>query len=185
MARQLERWGPARRDLVCRSDVGLRVFATDVPDADAAASDITAYLADCDNHVRNIIGAYMWVVGALAFLWFLAYEPSDGEPKGTRAPSRAWPSGAGVVFAALWVASAAALATVPMRWSWRRDDASYGDLAQLDEVRRLADQIHANGPVDALVHNAGVWVRGNTPRMTADGLETTFRRERSGPSSSD
>jgi NAD(P)-dependent dehydrogenase (short-subunit alcohol dehydrogenase family) len=27
---------------------------------------------------------------------------------------------------------------------------------------------------DALVHNAGVWVRGNTPRTTADGLETTF-----------
>ena len=49
-----------------------------------------------------------------------------------------------------------------------------GDLAQLDEVHRLADQIHANGPVDALVHNAGVWVRGNTPRTTADGLETTF-----------
>ena len=49
-----------------------------------------------------------------------------------------------------------------------------GDLAQLDEVHRLADQIHANGPVDALVHNAGIWVRGNTPRTTADGLETTF-----------
>jgi NAD(P)-dependent dehydrogenase (short-subunit alcohol dehydrogenase family) len=49
-----------------------------------------------------------------------------------------------------------------------------GELAQLDEVHRLADQIHANGPVDALVHNAGVWVRGNTPRTTANGLETTF-----------
>jgi len=49
-----------------------------------------------------------------------------------------------------------------------------GDLAQLDEVHGLADQIHAKGPIDALVHNAGVWVRGNTPRTTADGLETTF-----------
>jgi len=49
-----------------------------------------------------------------------------------------------------------------------------GDLARLDEVRRLADQIQAFGPVDALVHNAGVWVRGDTPRTTADGLETTF-----------
>jgi NAD(P)-dependent dehydrogenase (short-subunit alcohol dehydrogenase family) len=49
-----------------------------------------------------------------------------------------------------------------------------GNLAQLDEVHRLADQIRANGPVDTLVHNAGVWVRGNTPRTTADGLETTF-----------
>ena len=49
-----------------------------------------------------------------------------------------------------------------------------GDLARLDEVRGLADQIRTNGPVDVLVHNAGVWVRGNTPRVTADGLETTF-----------
>ena len=49
-----------------------------------------------------------------------------------------------------------------------------GNLARLDEVHGLADQIRANGPVDALVHNAGVWVRGNTPRATADGLETTF-----------
>ena len=49
-----------------------------------------------------------------------------------------------------------------------------GDLAQLDEVHRLADQIQTHGPIDALVHNAGVWVRGNTPRTTVDGLETTF-----------
>jgi NAD(P)-dependent dehydrogenase (short-subunit alcohol dehydrogenase family) len=49
-----------------------------------------------------------------------------------------------------------------------------GDLAQLEEVRRLADQIQAQGPVDVLVHNAGVWVRGSTPRTTVDGLETTF-----------
>jgi NAD(P)-dependent dehydrogenase (short-subunit alcohol dehydrogenase family) len=49
-----------------------------------------------------------------------------------------------------------------------------GDLAQLDEVHRLADQIQAHGPVDVLVHNAGVWVRGSAPRTTVDGLETTF-----------
>ncbi len=49
-----------------------------------------------------------------------------------------------------------------------------GDLARLDEVRGLAEQIRANGPIDALVHNAGVWVRGNAPRATPDGLESTF-----------
>lgn len=49
-----------------------------------------------------------------------------------------------------------------------------GDLARPDEVHRLADQVRANGRVDVLVHNAGVWVRGDTPRATADGLETTF-----------
>lgn len=49
-----------------------------------------------------------------------------------------------------------------------------GDLARPDEVRALADQIRAAGPVDVLVHNAGVWVRGNMPPTTAEGLETTF-----------
>lgn len=49
-----------------------------------------------------------------------------------------------------------------------------GDLASLAEVRSLAEQIAPHGPLDALVHNAGVWVRGNTPRRSADGHETTF-----------
>lgn len=49
-----------------------------------------------------------------------------------------------------------------------------GDLARLDDVRALAAQVQALGPVDVLVHNAGVWVRGDTPRTTVDGLETTF-----------
>lgn len=49
-----------------------------------------------------------------------------------------------------------------------------GDLARLAEVRGLAEQLAGHGPLDALVHNAGVWVRGDTPRTTPDGLETTF-----------
>jgi NAD(P)-dependent dehydrogenase (short-subunit alcohol dehydrogenase family) len=49
-----------------------------------------------------------------------------------------------------------------------------GDLARLDEVRGLAEQVRALGPLDALVHNAGVWMRGDTPRTTVDGFETTF-----------
>ena len=34
-----------------------------------------------------------------------------------------------------------------------------GDLARLAEVRSLADQIADHGRLDALIHNAGVWVR--------------------------
>ena len=49
-----------------------------------------------------------------------------------------------------------------------------GDLARLAEVRLLADQIADYGRLDALIHNAGVWVRGGTPRVTPEGLETTF-----------
>lgn len=49
-----------------------------------------------------------------------------------------------------------------------------GDLASLADVRGLAEQIGAHGPLDALAHNAGVWVRGSTPRRSVDGHETTF-----------
>ena len=49
-----------------------------------------------------------------------------------------------------------------------------GDLSSLVEVRDLAEQLRALAPVDVLAHNAGVWVRGNTPRVTVDGFETTF-----------
>ena len=49
-----------------------------------------------------------------------------------------------------------------------------GDLAELAQVRGLADQLRAAGGVDVLAHNAGVWVRGDTPRVTVDGFETTF-----------
>jgi NAD(P)-dependent dehydrogenase (short-subunit alcohol dehydrogenase family) len=48
-----------------------------------------------------------------------------------------------------------------------------GDLARLGEVRSLAEQIADQGRLDVLVHNAGVWVRGDTPRTTVDGFETT------------
>ncbi len=49
-----------------------------------------------------------------------------------------------------------------------------GDLARLRSVRDLAEQIRAHGRLDVLAHNAGVWVRGSTPRTTEDGFETTF-----------
>jgi NAD(P)-dependent dehydrogenase (short-subunit alcohol dehydrogenase family) len=49
-----------------------------------------------------------------------------------------------------------------------------GDLARLSGVRDLAGQLREQGPVDVLIHNAGVWVRGGTPRTTEDGFETTF-----------
>jgi NAD(P)-dependent dehydrogenase (short-subunit alcohol dehydrogenase family) len=49
-----------------------------------------------------------------------------------------------------------------------------GDLAVLAEVRELADQLAEHGPLDALIHNAGVMLRGGMPRVTPDGLEMTF-----------
>ena len=52
-------------------------------------------------------------------------------------------------------------------------DLVVGDLASLRDVRALAERLRAE-PLDVLAHNAGVWVRDDTPRITADGFETTF-----------
>jgi NAD(P)-dependent dehydrogenase (short-subunit alcohol dehydrogenase family) len=49
-----------------------------------------------------------------------------------------------------------------------------GDLARIDDVRRLADQAREHDPIGTWVHNAGEWVRGGTPLTSVDGHETTF-----------
>jgi hypothetical protein len=68
-------------------------FILDIPKGDASPQEIARYLTDSGNHTRNIVGAYLWVLGGLAFLGFLVF-------------------GAGVVFAAVWSVSAATLASV-------------------------------------------------------------------------
>ena len=52
-------------------------------------------------------------------------------------------------------------------------DLVVADLASLAQVRALGARLHEE-PLHVLVHNAGVWVRGDTPPLTADGFETTF-----------
>ena len=52
-------------------------------------------------------------------------------------------------------------------------DLVVGDLSSLAEVRALGERLRAE-PLDVLAHNAGVWVRGDTPPLTEDGFETTF-----------
>lgn len=48
-----------------------------------------------------------------------------------------------------------------------------GDLARLDQTRRLADQLDARGPIDAVIHNAGVYnERERNP--TPEGHPSTF-----------
>ena len=88
-------------------------FVTDVPKADASAQEIAGYLADSGTHTRNIIGAYLWVLGGLAFLGFVTglrgvLRRAEGDP-GTLSNLV---FGAGVVFTAVWSVSAVALAAV-------------------------------------------------------------------------
>jgi Domain of unknown function (DUF4386) len=89
------------------------MFVLDVPKGDASAQEITSYLSDSGNHTRNLIGAYLWVIGGLAFLGFSAglrsvLRRAEGGP----ATLSNLVFGAGVVFTAVWSVSAAAIASV-------------------------------------------------------------------------
>jgi uncharacterized protein DUF4386 len=88
-------------------------FVADVPDPGAPQQQLAAYLADSGNHTRNLIGAYMWVLGALAFVWFVTRLRSvlRGAEAGTGALSNLV-FGAGVIYSALMMASAVAFAAV-------------------------------------------------------------------------
>jgi NAD(P)-dependent dehydrogenase (short-subunit alcohol dehydrogenase family) len=49
-----------------------------------------------------------------------------------------------------------------------------GDLASLAETRAVAEAVGSLGPVDAVIHNAGIYESGRRVD-TADGLERTFQ----------
>jgi hypothetical protein len=113
MARPLERWAPLSGIIFVILMVVGTMFVADVPDPDAPQQQLATYLADSDNHMRNIMGAYIWVVGALAFLWFVTRLRTvlRGAEGGTATLSNLV-FGAGVAFAAVWMVSAAAFAAV-------------------------------------------------------------------------
>ena len=50
----------------------------------------------------------------------------------------------------------------------------FGDLSSIDECRRIATQVNALGPFDAVIHNAGVGYRERRRVETADGLPQVF-----------
>jgi hypothetical protein len=112
--------------------VGSFFLIGDVPRAAAPEQEIADYLADSDNHMRNIIGLYLWTVGALAFLWFLTRLRSDlrRAEGGTGALSNL-AFGAGVAFAAVWMVSAAALASVAYAIALRDAPVSDPDLVRV------------------------------------------------------
>jgi hypothetical protein len=109
MATQLERWAPLGGIIFVVLMVTGTFFVADVPDA--PQQQIADYLADSGNHTRNIIGAYMWVLGALAFLWFLTRLRSVlRAAQGGILPNVGF--GAGVIYSALMMASGVTFAAV-------------------------------------------------------------------------
>jgi NAD(P)-dependent dehydrogenase (short-subunit alcohol dehydrogenase family) len=49
-----------------------------------------------------------------------------------------------------------------------------GDLASIEQTRALAEQANAAGPLQAVIHNAGVYRPGERRRETVDGLDDVF-----------
>jgi hypothetical protein len=133
MISRTERWAPIGGIVFVVLMVSGSFFLVgDLPRAAAPEQEIAAYLADSDNHMRNIIGLYLWTVGALAFLWFLTRLRSDlrGAEGGTGALSNLAFS-AGVAFAAVWMVSAAALASVAYAIALRGAPVSDPDLVRV------------------------------------------------------
>ena len=108
-----QRWTALSGSIFVVLMLGGASFILDVPKGDASPQEIATYLTDSGNHTRNIVGAYLWVLGGLAFLGFVTglravLRRAEGDP-GTLSNLV---FGAGVVFTAVWSVSAAALASV-------------------------------------------------------------------------
>jgi hypothetical protein len=131
-ASQLERWAPLAGIIFVVLMVTGTFFVADVPAADAPAQEIADYLADSSNHTRNIMGTYIWMVGALAFLLFLTRLRSDlrRAEGGTGALSNLT-FGAGVAFAAVWMVSAVTFAAVAYAVGFRDAPVSDPDLVRV------------------------------------------------------
>jgi hypothetical protein len=99
------------------------MFRTQMP----PEQEIADYLANSDNHMRNIIGLYVWTVGAPAFPLFLMRLRSDlRRAEGGTGALTNLAFGAGVAFTAVWMVSAAAFASVAYAVALR--DAPVGTL---------------------------------------------------------
>jgi hypothetical protein len=131
-ASQLERWTPLAGIIFVVLMVTGTFFVADVPSADAPDQVIADYLADSGNHTRNIIGTYLWMVGALAFLLFVTRLRSDlrRAEGGTGALSNL-AFGAGVTFAAVWMVSAVTFASVAYAVGFRDAPVSDPELVRV------------------------------------------------------
>jgi hypothetical protein len=114
MVMHVNRWAPLSGIVFVLLMLTGAYFIIDVPEPDASAHEISAYLADGDNLTRNVIGAYIWVLGGLAFLGFVTgLRAFLRRAEGDSGTLSNLVFGAGVVFTAVWSVSAAAIAAVP------------------------------------------------------------------------
>jgi hypothetical protein len=93
MISRIERWAPIAGLVFVVLMVTGKILVSDVPSPNAPQREIAGYLTDGARQAHNIIGAYLWTVGALAFLLFLMRLPNDlRRAEGGTGTYRTWPS---------------------------------------------------------------------------------------------
>jgi hypothetical protein len=128
------------------------ILVGDVPAPDAPAQEIAGYLADSGNHTRNIVGAYLWVIGAPVFLWFLVHLRNRlRSAEGATGSLSSLVFGAGVAFAAVWTVSAAAFVALPFAIELRDAPISDPDLVRLLPATGRLLLLHGAGFAGLLV----------------------------------
>jgi len=132
MISRIERWAPVSGIVFVVLMVVGSMLVGDVPSPSASGQEISAYLTDGASHTRNLIGAYLWVIGALAFLVFLTRLRNDlRRAEGGTGALSTLAFGAGVAFAAVWMVSATAFAAVPYAIGLRDAPVSDADLVRV------------------------------------------------------
>jgi uncharacterized membrane protein SirB2 len=113
MISRIERWAPIAGIVFVVLMVVGSMLVSNVPSPNAPQHQIASYLTDSAQQMRNIIGAYLWVVGALTFLVFLVRLRNDlRRAEGGTGYLSNLAFGAGAVFAAAWMIAAATFASV-------------------------------------------------------------------------
>jgi hypothetical protein len=126
------RWAPVSGIVFVVLMVVGSMLIGDVPSPDASTKQVAAYLTDDGNHTRNLVGAYMWVVGALAFLWFLMRLRNDlRRAEGAPGVLSNLAFSAGIAFAAVWMVSAATFASVAYATGVRSAPVTSPDLVRV------------------------------------------------------
>ena len=128
----LLRWAPiAGIVFVVCMVVGVMLVG-DVPAPNSSTGKLATYLTDSHKHTLNIIGLYLWVIGALAFLVFLMRLRNDLRmAEGGTSPLSHLAFSAGVAFSAVWMVSASAFASVAYAIGLRHAPVTNTDLVRV------------------------------------------------------
>jgi len=89
------------------------IFIGDTPDTDATPTEIADFYDDNANQWRIILGFYLWVLAALAFIWFVASLRTSLRPAFEGSRTTAFLTlVAGLTFPVMLMLGAAAIAAV-------------------------------------------------------------------------